>query len=147
MQVQVKASEPNIGKLLKQKRIKVDENGDVIGNPKNPVEGTIRRRVTRPNDRTGALESTVVELPRNAGHAKGPDGVWRVAMCKPTMFIGKFKIDASCPQEMYHKMTLLLEDLKKMGKGRDDFRPELEPEEWKSYQEWLSKQKKEKKAE
>jgi hypothetical protein len=136
-----KTGEVNLAKLLKRTqfhpkgRVQIDEATGEIKNSKNPKAG--KAKMTKIEDG----QPIQIEVDVFRGIVKGENSVWRVSMCKPVLNIGGQVLKASCPEELYHQMTLLYEKRSVMGKARDDFRPELSEEETKAYLEWKKKTK------
>lgn len=134
----VKTGEVNLAKLVKRTkfhpkgRVQLDENGE-IKNPKNPTAGKANVEVLEDGQRV------TKEIDRYAGMVTGEGTVWRIAMCKPEVQIAGQILKASCPEELYDEMTKLYEKRKTLGKGTDDFRPELSDAEMEAYLEWKKK--------
>lgn len=142
----IKTGKVDLEKLLKRTkhhpkgRVQLDpETGEVM-NPKNPIVGTAKLAKVEDG------KVTEIEVPRHAGHVTGENTVWRMAMCKSNVQIGGKKLEASCPEELYHKMTELYEERVELGRAKDDFRPELTDDEMKSYLAWKKKNVKADKA-
>lgn len=128
----IKSGKVDLEKLLKHTkhhpkgRVQMDENGE-IKNPKNPV---IEKDVEVKTLVDG--KEVVMKINRYGGHVKGEEpfargGVWRAGLCKK---------GRSGP-EVYFEMCELYARRKAAGKGKDDFRPELELAEVEDYQKWL----------
>lgn len=135
----IKTGKVDLEKLLKRTkfhpkgRVQIDEETGEVKNPKNPIVGTAKLAKVEDGK---AIE---IEVPRHAGHVTGEGTIWRIAMCKKEMQIGGQTLRASCPEELYHKMTELYEQRVELGRAKDDFRPELSDEEMKSYLAWKKK--------
>lgn len=139
----IKTGKVDLEKLLKRTkfhpkgRVQIDEATGEVKNPKNPIVEMVK---TSKVEDGKAIE---IEVPRHAGNVSGEGSVWRLAMCKSEMQVGGQKITATCPEELYHKMTQLYEQRVELGRAKDDFRPELSDEEMKSYLAWKKKNVKE----
>jgi hypothetical protein len=139
----IRTGKVDLEKLLKRTkhhpkgRVQIDEQTGEVKSPKNPIVEMVS---------TNKVEDgkvIVIEVPRYAGNVTGEGSIWRAAMCKNEMQVGGKKLIASCPEEMYHKLTELYEERVALGRGKDDFRPELSDAEMASYLAWKKKNVKE----
>lgn len=114
----VKGGKPDFQKLVKQKRLKLDENGDPVGVPKNNVIGKNTKKI-----KMNGIVVKEIEIDVNGGHAKAVGSVWRAGLAGP---------------KKYHLKKLLdKENRVRIGENYRPISPELEKEEFNEYQQYL----------
>jgi len=103
-------------KLAKKGRIKLNSQGDVVGQPTNPVTHIEKREIKN----EGGFVMGTIEVPVNGGHARMEGSVWRTALKGP---------------KKYHVMVLAdnIMRLRKHDKYARGSAPELTEEEADDY--------------
>lgn len=114
---------PNLPKLAKAGRIKLNPDGSVVGALKNNVLSVIKK----PIKHESGVVIGQIKIEENGGHIHEEGSVWRVGLFGPTI---------------YHK-KVLADEQRKERTGTVGFRPaapeleQVEFEEYKEYKEFL----------
>ncbi len=124
--IEIIGGKPDLKKLAKAGRIKLKPDGDVEGQPVNPVLEIQKREIKH---ESGFVMGTV-EIPVNGGHAHLEGSVWRVGLNGP---------------KKYHE-KVLKDEKRKLLQGAVGFRPSAptldfgsgEAEEYEQYKAFLA---------